>query len=70
MKRRAAVIGLGHQALEDHLPGLLASDRAELVAVCDNDPDALRAQQDTHDVPGFTRVADLPDTATPDVVTG
>ncbi|MGW2540182.1 Gfo/Idh/MocA family protein [Kitasatospora sp. NPDC001574] len=37
MKRRAAVIGLGHQALEDHLPGLLASNRAKLVAVCDND---------------------------------
>ncbi|GAB7184584.1 Gfo/Idh/MocA family oxidoreductase [Kitasatospora sp. Ki12] len=68
MKRHVAVIGLGHQALEDHLPGLLASSRAELVAVCDNSPDTLRAQLDAHDVPGFTRVADLLDTVTPDFV--
>ncbi|MFE2727780.1 Gfo/Idh/MocA family protein [Kitasatospora sp. NPDC059327] len=68
MKRRAAVIGLGHQALEDHLPGLLASNRAELVAVCDRDPDTLRAQLDTHHVPGFTRAADLLDDVAPDFV--
>ncbi|MFJ9774424.1 Gfo/Idh/MocA family protein [Kitasatospora sp. NPDC101157] len=68
MKRRAAVIGLGHQALEDHLPGLLASNRAELVAVCDNDPDTLRAQQATHNVPGFTQTADLLDNVAPDFV--
>ncbi|MFE4973630.1 hypothetical protein ACFRAR_16140 [Kitasatospora sp. NPDC056651] len=66
MKRRAAVIGLGHQALEDHLPGLLASNRAELVAVCDNDPDTLRARQDMRHVPGFTRAADLLDNVAPD----
>jgi predicted dehydrogenase len=33
--KRAAVIGLGHQAEEDHIPGLLDSDNAELVAICD-----------------------------------
>lgn len=66
MKRRAAVIGLGHQATEDHLPGLLGSGRAELVAVCDSDPNALRARQDTLQVPGFTRAADLLDSVEPD----
>lgn len=52
MKRRAAIIGLGHQAAEDHLPGLpglpglLGSSRAELVAVCDNNPDILHQRAD------------------------
>ncbi|MFH8472635.1 hypothetical protein [Streptomyces sp. NPDC018000] len=46
MKRRAAVIGLGHQAIEDHLPGLLASSRAELVAICDSNSDTLRQRQE------------------------
>lgn len=39
------MVGLGHQALEDHLPGLAACDGADLVAVCDADADLVRAQQ-------------------------
>ncbi|MEU7635021.1 Gfo/Idh/MocA family oxidoreductase [Streptomyces sp. NPDC039016] len=66
MKRRAAVIGLGHQALEDHLPGLLGSSRAELVAVCDSDPNILRHRQVSLQVPAFTRAADLLDAVHPD----
>ncbi|MFE2291315.1 Gfo/Idh/MocA family protein [Streptomyces sp. NPDC059452] len=68
MKRRAAVIGLGHQAREDHLPGLLAAGRAELVALCDSDPVALGAQQDVHRVPGFTDTTELLDSIAPDFV--
>ncbi|MGW5121012.1 Gfo/Idh/MocA family protein, partial [Streptomyces noursei] len=68
MKRRAAVVGLGHQALEDHLPGLLGSGRAELVAVCDSDSTILRRRQESLQVPAFTRVADLLDTVQPDFV--
>ncbi|MFJ4096739.1 Gfo/Idh/MocA family protein [Kitasatospora sp. NPDC089913] len=66
MKRRVAVIGLGHQALEDHLPGLLGSSRAELVAVCDSNPDTLRQRQEALQVPGFTRASELLDTLSPD----
>ncbi|MER8105053.1 Gfo/Idh/MocA family oxidoreductase [Kitasatospora sp. NPDC094016] len=68
MKRRAAVIGLGHQALEDHLPGLLGSSRAELVAICDSSPDTLRERQEVLQVPGFTRTGELLDTVSPDFV--
>ncbi|MEV7426302.1 MULTISPECIES: Gfo/Idh/MocA family protein [unclassified Streptomyces] len=68
MKRRAAVIGLGRQALEDHLPGLLGSSRAELVAVCDSDPGALRSEREARQVPAFARAADLLDTVKPDFV--
>ncbi|MFE7316588.1 Gfo/Idh/MocA family protein [Streptomyces sp. NPDC057555] len=68
MKRRAAIIGLGHQAAEDHLPGLLGSSRAELVAVCDNNPDVLHQRADTLGVPGFTRAGDLLDETGPDFV--
>ncbi|MFF2952748.1 Gfo/Idh/MocA family protein [Kitasatospora sp. NPDC057965] len=68
MKRRAAIIGLGHQAIGDHLPGLLASTRAELVAVCDSDPATLRQRQGALQVPGFAHAAELLDAAAPDFV--
>ncbi|MEU1424869.1 Gfo/Idh/MocA family oxidoreductase [Kitasatospora sp. NPDC005751] len=68
MKRRTAIIGLGHQAIEDHLPGLLASSRAELVAVCDSNHDTLRQCQEQLQVPGFARIGDLLDTVAPDFV--
>ncbi|AUY50259.1 Gfo/Idh/MocA family oxidoreductase [Streptomyces sp. CB01881] len=68
MKRRAAVIGLGHQAREDHLPGLLGSGRAELVAVCDSNPELLHEWQELLQVPSFTRAADLLDAVRPDFV--
>jgi len=54
MKLRAGVVGLGKQALEDHIPGLAASDGATLVAVCDEDPEVVREQQYQHRVQGYT----------------
>ncbi|MFB6813721.1 Gfo/Idh/MocA family protein [Streptomyces sp. NPDC056347] len=68
MKRRAAIIGLGHQALGDHLPGLLGSGRAELVAVCDSNPIILRERRDQYQVPAFARPGDLLDAVEPDFV--
>ncbi|MFJ1758588.1 Gfo/Idh/MocA family protein [Kitasatospora sp. NPDC088134] len=68
MKRRAAIIGLGHQALEDHLPGLAASGRADLVAVCDSDQGILKDRQSSLNVPGFTGVGEMLDTVRPDFV--
>jgi hypothetical protein len=59
MKLRAAVVGLGVQALVDHIPGLCASDRAELVAVCDEDPEIMREQQYRHGVQGYTDFRDM-----------
>lgn len=53
-RMRAGVVGLGGQALEDHIPGLLASDRAELAAVCDENPEIVREQQYKFRVPGYT----------------
>jgi predicted dehydrogenase len=54
VKLRAGVVGLGKQALEDHIPGLHASDGTELVAVCDEDPEIVREQQYRHRVHGYT----------------
>ena len=53
-KLRAGVVGLGKQALDDHIPGLRASDGATLVAVCDDNPDIVREQQYQHRVQGYT----------------
>lgn len=55
-KLRAAVVGLGKQALEDHIPGLLGSDAAELVAVCDADTSVVREQQYRLGVAGYPDV--------------
>jgi len=43
-KLRVGVVGLGKQALDDHIPGIAASDAADLVAVCDDDDNVLREQ--------------------------
>jgi hypothetical protein len=51
---RAGVVGVGRQALEDHIPGLAASDCAQLVAICDENPEVVREQQDRQRVPGYT----------------
>ncbi|MFK0249722.1 Gfo/Idh/MocA family protein [Amycolatopsis azurea] len=50
---RAGVVGLGKQALEDHLPGLLAADDAELVAICDENAGVVDAQEDSLKVNGY-----------------
>ncbi|MEV6925329.1 Gfo/Idh/MocA family oxidoreductase [Dactylosporangium sp. NPDC051485] len=68
MKFRAAVVGLGRQALDDHIPGLLASDHAELVAVCDEDRDVLREQQYALRVVGYSDFAEMFRAEQPDFV--
>ncbi|WP_280311296.1 Gfo/Idh/MocA family protein [Nocardia abscessus] len=56
---RAGVVGLGRQAVNDHLPALVASHRVDLVAVCDDDPTIVREQQAVWQVPGFTDYREL-----------
>jgi hypothetical protein len=50
---RAGVVGIGKQALDDHIPGLQACDSAELVAICDEDPEVVREQRYQLRVPGY-----------------
>lgn len=59
MPKRAAVVGLGGQAQKDHLPALADCRLAELVGVCDVDPQRAAAQADQRRVPGFTDVGCL-----------
>jgi predicted dehydrogenase len=51
---KAAVVGLGAQAREDHLPGLAAADAVELVAVCDESPDLVHELSYQLHVKGYT----------------
>ncbi|WP_280447107.1 Gfo/Idh/MocA family protein [Nocardia brasiliensis] len=51
---RVGVVGLGRQAVNDHLPALVASRHVELVAVCDEDSKVMDEQQARWQVPGFT----------------
>ncbi|TSB21334.1 Gfo/Idh/MocA family protein [Streptomyces benahoarensis] len=66
VRKKAVVIGLGHQALEDHLPGLADSRFAHLAPVCDTNPDKAAAQAERHGVPGFTDTRSLLEDVRPD----
>ncbi|AJC62065.1 Gfo/Idh/MocA family oxidoreductase [Streptomyces sp. 769] len=66
--KRAAVIGLGGQAHKDHLPALTSCRLAELVAVCDVDPQRAAEQADRWQVPGFTDLTRLLAEVRPDFV--
>ncbi|MFD7511414.1 Gfo/Idh/MocA family protein [Streptomyces sp. NPDC059853] len=56
---KVAVIGLGKQANEDHIPGVLGSQKAELVAVCDTDSVRVTRTAAELSVPGFTDHTEL-----------
>jgi len=59
MTLRAAVVGLGAQAREDHLPGLAASDTVELIAICDDNPDVIHELQYQLHVKGYTNYREM-----------
>lgn len=48
-KLKMGIIGLGHQAEEDHIPAILASTDVELVAVADIDKEKLTSFARNHD---------------------
>ncbi|MGY5307826.1 Gfo/Idh/MocA family protein [Nocardia gipuzkoensis] len=54
VKLRAGVVGLGRQALDDHIPGLKESEGAVLTAVCDDNPELVREHQYRLNVCGYT----------------
>lgn len=53
-KLKVAVVGLGKQAIEDHLPAVVASDMYELLAVSDVDAEKVKTVSEQYNVPGFT----------------
>lgn len=56
---RAAMVGLGKQGKEDHLPALAASPTVDLVATCDADEQTVTQVERDLSVPGYTDVAEL-----------
>ena len=56
---KVAVIGLGRQSLEDHIPAVLESEEFDLVAVCDINPVSVRAASERFRVKGFTDLRKL-----------
>ena len=64
---RVAIIGCGDVATV-HFEALAAIDGAELVAVCDTDPERLAVAAAAHGVPGYEDVVRLLDEVRPDVV--
>ncbi|UKA50457.1 Gfo/Idh/MocA family oxidoreductase [Arthrobacter sp. FW305-123] len=63
----AAVIGCGDISTI-HFAALATLDNAELVAVCDTDPERLAAAEAAHGVPGYADYLDMLGEVRPDVV--
>lgn len=64
--KQAAMIGLGGQALEDHMPGLANCQFARLSAVCDTEPGKAATQAELQGVPGYTDLCRLLEESRPD----
>ncbi len=58
-KLRAAIIGLGKQSIEDHLPGILGSKYTDLVAVCDVDKKKVSMLASKYHVLGYDNYKNL-----------
>lgn len=56
---RAAVVGLGKQSLEDHIPALVGNSDVELVAVCDPDGRQVHALPTGYDGPMYRDVSHM-----------
>ncbi|MFF8373474.1 Gfo/Idh/MocA family protein [Streptomyces lydicus] len=67
-KYRAAVIGLGKQATEDHLPGVLNSQHVELTSVCDTDTEKTDRIASELGVSGYSDHRKLIEVECPDFV--
>ena len=59
MRLRTAVIGLGRQSREDHLPAIVQSANFELVGVCDTDQKKVEEVGTHYNVPGYTELDEL-----------
>lgn len=58
-KFKVAVIGLGRQSREDHLPGIVHSQFSELVAVCDKNESLVQSIAQEYAVNGYTNCDEL-----------
>jgi len=58
-KFNVGIIGLGHQASEDHIPGVLSSDLVELKAVCDIDNVKVKEYEEKLGVNGYTSYIEM-----------
>ncbi len=66
---RVGLIGLGHQATDTHIPGILSSTRAKLVAVCDSDLQKLSRVSESLGINGYGDYRDLLNSESLDFVT-
>lgn len=56
---QVAVIGLGHQAVTDHIPAIMESKNHELTAVVDSNPEKIVQYSKEYNTSGFTFVTEL-----------
>jgi len=53
MALKTAIIGLGKQMVEDHLPAAVESENFDVMAVCDMNSEKVNAVSGKHQLEGF-----------------
>ncbi|MCB0354624.1 MAG: Gfo/Idh/MocA family oxidoreductase [Bdellovibrionales bacterium] len=66
-KLRLALLGLGHQGSNDHLPAILQCPEVELVAVCDLNQELVESVAREYSVAGFCDIRRLAEIIQPDI---
>lgn len=59
MALKTAIIGLGKQMVEDHLPAAIESDNFEVTAVCDVSSEKVASVSEKYRIEGFTSVDEM-----------
>jgi predicted dehydrogenase len=55
-KLNTVVVGLGHQAVQDHIPSILDSSNHQLVGVCDIDEAKVHSLAKEYNTNGFSSI--------------
>jgi predicted dehydrogenase len=68
-KMKVAIIGLGHQTIEDHLPAVLASTDVELIGVVESNEQTLaKFLKENKEIPGYINLGELFKKEKPDFI--
>ena len=56
---KAGIVGLGHQTMEDHLPGIKESQFAILESICDTNTELVKKVGEEHNLRNYSNFSDM-----------
>ena len=67
MQLKTAIIGLGRQSSEDHIPAILENEKYQLVALCDKNKELVNNQSKKLGIAGYSNITKLIESVNIDV---